>query len=251
MNSQIDGKKSMNEAVIHAGGRLARSLPTGVRIAAAAVVATALAAGMARAEPVSEVRLVTWTKAQYPIEYETAIVLADAWKELGLETKIDPVNFPNPLIERVFKTHDFDAVVINFTPQLQRLDPDFYTYNTFHTDRAVSGGWNFSGLMNPELDKLLEAQRGAYDFDKRKALVGEIQKWVYEQNPWMPMVNFNVILAPFGDVRIVPERFPVASRLHGGWKGRLYNGLFVGAFNVLPRRLVRPLGWHLMAFCKK
>ena len=63
--------------------------------------------------------------------------------------------------------------------------------------------------------------------------------------------EYRRLLEPFGDVQILPERFPVASRLHGGWKGRLYNGLFVGAFNVLPHRLVRPLGWHLMATCTK
>ena len=49
----------------------------------------------------------------------------------------------------------------------------------------------------------------------------------------------------------MPERFPVKSRLHGGWKGTLYNGLFVGAFNALPRPLVRRFGWHLLAFCTK
>jgi SAM-dependent methyltransferase len=59
------------------------------------------------------------------------------------------------------------------------------------------------------------------------------------------------LLAGFRQVRIVPERFPVKSRLHGGWKGRLYNGLFVGAFNTLPRPLVRRFGWHLLAFCRK
>jgi hypothetical protein len=52
-------------------------------------------------------------------------------------------------------------------------------------------------------------------------------------------------------VRIVPERFPVASRLHGGWKGAIYNRLFVGTFNALPRRLVRRFGWHLLAFCRR
>lgn len=57
------------------------------------------------------------------------------------------------------------------------------------------------------------------------------------------------LLAGFDDVRIVPERFPVKSRLHGGWKGALYNGLFVGVFNALPRAWVRRFGWHLMAFC--
>jgi SAM-dependent methyltransferase len=63
--------------------------------------------------------------------------------------------------------------------------------------------------------------------------------------------EFRRLLAGFHEVRIVPERFPVASRLHGGWKGAIYNGLFVGTFNALPRQLVRRFGWHLMAFCRK
>lgn len=63
--------------------------------------------------------------------------------------------------------------------------------------------------------------------------------------------EFRALLAPFADVRIVPERFPVKSRLHGGWKGWVFNTCFVGTFNALPRSWVRPLGWHLMAFCRK
>jgi hypothetical protein len=49
----------------------------------------------------------------------------------------------------------------------------------------------------------------------------------------------------------VPERFPVKSRLHRGWKAAAFNGVFVGVFNALPRGLVRRFGWHLMAFCEK
>lgn len=62
--------------------------------------------------------------------------------------------------------------------------------------------------------------------------------------------EFRALLAPFAHVTVVPERFPVRSRLHGGWKGRLFNAAFVGAFDLLPRRWVRPFGWHLMAFCR-
>jgi SAM-dependent methyltransferase len=65
------------------------------------------------------------------------------------------------------------------------------------------------------------------------------------------IAEFRALLAPFAETRIVPERFPVKSRLHGGWKGVAFNQLFVGTFNVLPRSWVRPLGWHLMAFCRK
>jgi hypothetical protein len=63
--------------------------------------------------------------------------------------------------------------------------------------------------------------------------------------------EFNALLAPFTVVRIEPERFPVKSRLHKGWKGVVFNTVFVGTFNALPRAWVRRLGWHLMAFCEK
>lgn len=59
------------------------------------------------------------------------------------------------------------------------------------------------------------------------------------------------LLDGFATVRIVTERFPVRSRLHGGWKGTVYNGVFVSTFNALPRSLVQRFGWHLLAFCRK
>jgi SAM-dependent methyltransferase len=58
-------------------------------------------------------------------------------------------------------------------------------------------------------------------------------------------------LSGFSSVEIVPERFPVKSRLHGGWKGVAFNTCFVGTFNALPRARVRRFGWHLLAFCRK
>jgi SAM-dependent methyltransferase len=63
--------------------------------------------------------------------------------------------------------------------------------------------------------------------------------------------EFRELLEDFSRVEIIPERFPVASRLHGGVKGLLYNTCFVGTFNALPRGLVRRFGWHLMALCIK
>jgi ubiquinone/menaquinone biosynthesis C-methylase UbiE len=65
------------------------------------------------------------------------------------------------------------------------------------------------------------------------------------------MSELRQLCAPFGSIQIVPERFPVKSRLHKGWKGALYNAGFVGTFNLLPRAWVRRFGWHLLAFCRK
>jgi SAM-dependent methyltransferase len=63
--------------------------------------------------------------------------------------------------------------------------------------------------------------------------------------------EFRALLRGFSSVRMVEERFPVKSRLHGGWKGTLFNTFFVGTFNALPRAWVRRYGWHLLAFCTK
>jgi SAM-dependent methyltransferase len=62
--------------------------------------------------------------------------------------------------------------------------------------------------------------------------------------------EFERLLEGFREVELIPERFPVTSRLHGGLKGTLYNTVFVGAFNAVPRALVRRFGWHLMAICR-
>lgn len=59
------------------------------------------------------------------------------------------------------------------------------------------------------------------------------------------------LLRPFAEVKIIPERFPVESKLHRGLKATLYNKFFVKTFNLLPRPLVRFSGWHIMAFATK
>jgi SAM-dependent methyltransferase len=65
------------------------------------------------------------------------------------------------------------------------------------------------------------------------------------------ITEFRQLLSRFPNVRIIEERFPVKSRLHKGWKGGVYNSLFVGTFNALPRSWVRRYGWHLLAVCTK
>jgi ubiquinone/menaquinone biosynthesis C-methylase UbiE len=65
------------------------------------------------------------------------------------------------------------------------------------------------------------------------------------------IAEFKTLLQPFTHYRIIPERFPVKTQLHHGTKATLYNQIFVKGFNLLPKALVRPLGWHLMAFAQK
>jgi len=140
-------------------------------------------------EPLGEIHLGSFTKTQYPIQYEEAILIAESWKKLGLEVRLEPLNFPNPVVERLFQTREFDAFVIYFTPQLERLEPDFWTYNTFHSSNAGPGGWNITGLASEEFDRLAEAQRVEYDLEKRKTLIRQCQEVLYREAAWNVIVN--------------------------------------------------------------
>lgn len=63
--------------------------------------------------------------------------------------------------------------------------------------------------------------------------------------------EFKTDLAGFRKVDLIFERFPVKSRLHKGLKAAVFNAVFVGTFNALPRAWVRRYGWHLLALCEK
>jgi SAM-dependent methyltransferase len=63
--------------------------------------------------------------------------------------------------------------------------------------------------------------------------------------------ELEVLVRDFGEFSIRAERFPVATRLHGGWRARGYNAFVVPALRLVPRRVLRPLGWHLIALCRK
>jgi ubiquinone/menaquinone biosynthesis C-methylase UbiE len=63
--------------------------------------------------------------------------------------------------------------------------------------------------------------------------------------------EFKNLLVNFSDVKIVPERFPVKSRLQKGLKALFFNVIFVPLFNIIPKAITRKTGWHIMAFATK
>ena len=62
-------------------------------------------------------------------------------------------------------------------------DPDDYTYPYFHT----TGVKNSFNLSDPELDRLLEAQREEFDFEARHRIVLEIQDYLLDKTVAMPV----------------------------------------------------------------
>ena len=134
----------------------------------------------------------------------------------------------------VFPDHSFDVVyahgVLQYTANAQAMIDEAYRvlkpYGTF-----ISMVYNRKGWLNV-MSKFFKVELEHED---------------------APVLNtytiseFKKMLSIFSEVKIIPERFPVKSRLHRGPKGFLFNTIFVGAFNVVPKPLIRKNGWHIMA----
>ena len=63
--------------------------------------------------------------------------------------------------------------------------------------------------------------------------------------------EFEGMLQKYSTFEMIPERFPYPTKIHSGLKAQLYNNVFVRGFNIIPKFIVKPLGWHLVSFATK
>ncbi|HEX5130994.1 MAG TPA: peptide-binding protein [Candidatus Krumholzibacteria bacterium] len=92
---------------------------------------------------------------------------------------------------------EFDACTLGWTLD---LDPD--VYDTFHSDKTPPNGLNHGAYSNAAVDSLLEAGRVEFDQDTRAAIYHRIQRIMIED-------------PPYTFVNSVPEKRPIAKRIHG------------------------------------
>ncbi|MGB7291986.1 MAG: class I SAM-dependent methyltransferase [Thermodesulfobacteriota bacterium] len=61
------------------------------------------------------------------------------------------------------------------------------------------------------------------------------------------MDDFKKMLMNFSHLNMFTVRFPVKTQIHKGIKGKVFNYLFVPAFNLVPKSMVNSIGAHLIA----
>ncbi len=147
----------------------ARKLLTG----AVGLGLTTLAFSAMAQEPVPAIDLITTTESYDPIRYEAAFIIAERWRELGLEVNVQPTEFSTAL-ERFYDQQDFDVTILGWSGRTDRLDPQFFL-STLDSRQAHPGGNNPGGYENPEFDDLFDQQSQAFDMDERQRLVQEMQ----------------------------------------------------------------------------
>src|SRR5690606_31757268 len=91
-----------------------------------------------------------------------------------------------------YERDNWDITGWQMTARPERLDPDEFTYNLFHS-QGLEDGYNFMGYNNPKYDAVAEAQRVEIDRDARAKLIKEAQQIINDDAVYHfsvhPMIN--------------------------------------------------------------
>ncbi len=94
----------------------------------------------------------------------------------GIDMRLQTVEW-SVYLERL-KKRRFDACNLGWTGS---IDPD--PYQIFHSSQ-IENGDNFVGYKNPEVDRLIVELRGEFDLDKRIKLCHDIERQLYNDQPY-------------------------------------------------------------------
>jgi peptide/nickel transport system substrate-binding protein len=98
-------------------------------------------------------------------------------KKVGIDVDLRLVEWAT-FISQFINTHDFDAVILGWSLS---LDPDQYTI--WHSSQQGRGEFNFVGLEDPEVDRLLEAGLKTFDEAERERIYHDFARELLKASP--------------------------------------------------------------------
>ncbi|WP_061794181.1 ABC transporter substrate-binding protein, partial [Cytobacillus firmus] len=142
-----------------------------------------------------KIDLTTLVYSGNPIRIRTAELISEALNEVGIKnavkamdsTTVDSLMWPD---FDVSKGRDYDLGVWSWSNTMQ-LFPDRMN-DLFHSDPAI-GSVNIGGYKNPEFDQLGEKLKQTYDENERLSLIKEIQAFVAEDAPIIPLYYQEIV----------------------------------------------------------
>jgi peptide/nickel transport system substrate-binding protein len=124
---------------------------------------------------------------------EIAQLMAEALLSIGVPAETEPIDFQTMLAQ--VGAHNFDACTNAWT---MSRDPDVL-FSFYHSSMDVEGGYNLSGIADPELDRVLWDLRYASDEAAAHVTASRAQRILADLVPVIPLYSRYSISAIRGD----------------------------------------------------
>lgn len=118
--------------------------------------------------------------SEYPETVTVAQLLADSLSPLGIDLRIETVDFATWLDKQ--SRGEFDILMMGW---LGNNDPNDYYYNQHHS----GGSSNAQGYSNPRVDALLDAGRSERDEDRRKEIYAQAARIIADECSYIYLYN--------------------------------------------------------------
>jgi peptide/nickel transport system substrate-binding protein len=148
-----------------------------------------------------------------------AVMIQEDLQKIGVHVNVVTLDFPS-LIARMTQTFDYEAILLGLT----NVDLDPNGEMNLWLSSSENHQWNPQQrtpetAWEAEIDKLMRAQASSADLQKRKEAFDRVQEIVYEQAPFIFLINKNSLSAVSTSVHgaspviLHPQTFWNAERL--------------------------------------
>lgn len=121
-----------------------------------------------------------------------ATVIQGRFKELGIDVEVQALEWAaciNAYREKDAKYDLFVGGHYSPTP-----DPDGFLSGSFHSSMYIKGGNMHSRMIDPKMDEMLEVAVKTPDGPQREKMYKEIQQYIYDMRPWVPIITPDYML---------------------------------------------------------
>jgi peptide/nickel transport system substrate-binding protein len=129
----------------------------------------------------------------WPKEVEIWRVLSRDLEKLGIQVELKSGTLDEWVGEIIGAQKPYHTVTMSWGGAPDRLEPDFFLSEWFHSSRAVKGGRNYGNFINQEYDKIVDAQRREMDVKKRQELIYKAQKIIAKENPFFGIMHHDYV----------------------------------------------------------
>ncbi|MFM2285854.1 MAG: hypothetical protein RLZZ543_1351, partial [Bacteroidota bacterium] len=118
-----------------------------------------------------------------PVTKEIALMIRSELYKVGIDARPDPMDFT--LFYQNAYNHEFDALMGAWSSSALPEDPR----QIWHTENWTNHGSNFVGFGNAQTDQLIEKANLEMNPAKRKVLMQQLQRIIWEDQPYVFLFN--------------------------------------------------------------
>jgi peptide/nickel transport system substrate-binding protein len=127
-------------------------------------------------------------------QMEMATIIQEDLKEVGIEVRLVSIEF-RTMLDRIFKTYEYEAAIM----ALAGGDSDPNSEMNVWTSQGSTHVWNLTpnhalAPWEAEIDRLMQEQLVALDYQQRKRMYDRVQELVWENLPVICLVSPNILV---------------------------------------------------------